>query len=449
LVQLWVKTNAVAVGRLSTEGYIARVINYTSYWPSTTGVGIVYSYTSDWPKAYASPWTPPQINYAESWTATGGHVWANIKPFTECPYIEMTDSYETVTNTIGWFPDRNYMIALDAKIKSLIPYYADTNTVYDGTTNIVMLTVTGLWASLGIGDKTNQFTRTPCWTNSISTNWVVNYTSYWPSTNGTATNICYTSDYQQVVNYALSWTATGGHVWVSASNWASSVVIVTNAATYGEYPWQIYAQDLEERYKVLNALKMKIGSVSIDDFSSNAKFRNNNVFGAPISNWEVAKGYVDSGWESNRLSGAAGVNPLMESAGWMDSVANYKAYAMVNHRKAGLMGFSNTNLEKTVYLYVKGIAPSWYSTPEVTNPVFNSFGYPVSTNWSTWTSSNVGYSSTSLTNILVGPEGYPQPGWCAEPTQITHDRSEVEGWEIAEYKTIINWQFNYCTNKFW
>ena len=161
-----------------------------------------------------------------------------------------------VTNTIGFSLDRSMMVSLDATIKQLVPYYCDTNSVYDGSTQICMLTVTGLWASLQIGDKTNKFTRTPCWTNPVSTNWIVNYISYWPSTNGTATNIVYTSDYRQVVNYAKSWTATGGHVWVTSSNWASEVVTVTNAAAYGDYPWQIYTQDLEERYKVLNALKM-------------------------------------------------------------------------------------------------------------------------------------------------------------------------------------------------
>ena len=61
----------------------------------------------------------------------------------------------------------------------------------DNPTNT--LTVTGLWDKLNIGDGTNQFTRTPA--------------------------------------------------------------IGTNIATYGDYPWQIYASDLEERYKVLNALK--------------------------------------------------------------------------------------------------------------------------------------------------------------------------------------------------
>lgn len=62
-----------------------------------------------------------------------------------------------------------------------------------------MLTVTGLWATLGIGDGTNKFTREP------------------------------------------EWVGTNG---------------VTNEATYGEYPWRIYATDLEERYKVLNMLKV-------------------------------------------------------------------------------------------------------------------------------------------------------------------------------------------------
>jgi len=117
-----------------------------------------------------------------------------------------------VTNTIGWHTDRVMMIDLDTKIKALVPHYVDTNTVYDGTTNIVMLTVTGLWATLGIGDGTNQFTRTPAWVG----------------TNGT-----------------------------------------TNAATYGAYPWQIYEADLVERYKVLEALKMtKVNGVNTNGRSA-------------------------------------------------------------------------------------------------------------------------------------------------------------------------------------
>lgn len=111
------------------------------------------------------------------------------------------------TNVIGWRTDRAMMVELDAKIKALVPYYCNTDTVYDGSTNIVMLTVTGLWASLGIGDGTNQFTSVP---------------------------------------------ASG-----------------TNAATYGAYPWRIYKTDLEERYKVLNALDcVKLPSAFETEYSA-------------------------------------------------------------------------------------------------------------------------------------------------------------------------------------
>ena len=61
----------------------------------------------------------------------------------------------TVTNCIGWRVDRSMLTNLDAKIEELAPYFADTNTVYDGTTNIVMHTFTGLLTSLDIGDHTN------------------------------------------------------------------------------------------------------------------------------------------------------------------------------------------------------------------------------------------------------------------------------------------------------
>ena len=65
------------------------------------------------------------------------------------------------TNAIGFRTDYAMMASLDTTIKALVPYYVDTNSVYDGTTNIVMLTVTGLWASLHIGDGTNKFTSEP------------------------------------------------------------------------------------------------------------------------------------------------------------------------------------------------------------------------------------------------------------------------------------------------
>ena len=221
-----------------------------------------------------------------------------------------------VTNAIGWHVDRSMMVELDAKIKALVHYYVDTNTVYNGTTNISMLTVTGLWASLGIGDGTNQFTSVPCWTNQAQTNWVVNYTNaqgggYLGGTNfifSSTTNfdgatytirnyftllyaqgiinsqICYTANQETVVwvvtnvdmgvTHVLNSSATNDIFYplpnmrytyfvypspnqgVYMSNFPSFVSQTTNVATYGAYPWQVYKEDLEERYKVLNALSI-------------------------------------------------------------------------------------------------------------------------------------------------------------------------------------------------
>lgn len=98
------------------------------------------------------------------------------------------------TNTAGFHLDQSLMDTMASKIRSLVPYYVDPDTVYNGTTNISMLTTNGLWARLEIGDHTNKFTCTPA--------------------------------------------------------------IGTNAATYGDNPGKIYIEDLQERYKVLNALKV-------------------------------------------------------------------------------------------------------------------------------------------------------------------------------------------------
>ena len=96
------------------------------------------------------------------------------------------------TNVIGWRTDRAMMVELDAKIKALCPYYANTNSVYDGTTNIIMHTFTGLLTSLDLGDHTN-FTAIPA--------------------------------------------------------------IGTNTATYGPWAWGNYVVAWQERYKMLEALK--------------------------------------------------------------------------------------------------------------------------------------------------------------------------------------------------
>jgi len=139
--------------------------------------------------------SPPQ--YVRSWYSNSYETQV-VAGVTSVVAVLYTNVF---TNAVGYRTDRAKAVARDATIKALVPYYCDPDTIYDGTTNIVMLTVTGLWASLGIGDRTNQFTRVP------------------------------------------EWTGTNG---------------VTNAATYGALPWRIYVTDLQERYKVLNAMQYRM-----------------------------------------------------------------------------------------------------------------------------------------------------------------------------------------------
>ena len=140
---------------------------------------------------------------------------------------------EPFTNTAGFYLDQSLMGAMASKIKSLVPFYVDTNTVYDGTTNIAMLTVTGLWAQLKIGNWTNQFTCTPA--------------------------------------------------------------IGTNAATYGDAPWRIYATNLQERCKVLNALKQR----KLREYVSNGT--NFSGFSLPPYNQAKYKGNSDGATNNGHL----------------------------------------------------------------------------------------------------------------------------------------------------
>jgi hypothetical protein len=320
------------------------------------------------------------------------------------------------------------MITLDSKIKALVPCYVDADTVYDGTTNIIMLTVTGLWASLGIGDGTNQFTRTPAWTNPISTNWIVNYTSYWPSTNGTATNINYTSDYRQVVNYAQSWTATGGHVWVASSNWASEVVTVTNVATYGDYPWQIYAQDLEERYKVLNALKTTKGRAK---YNYRMDLVTPSVSSAFTNGWTIAKQLTETAFtnyttNSTDDSSAWEQNTFSDSYLNMSGSSNYVSY-LVNRQIL---------VEPTFYCTNISILDEGHYVYGVTN-------YP----YIVFDDNGIGIVQGQWKKATF-PLGLNQgviPAWCIEPTNATHQSRGV----VWVYQSYPTWDFQYCTNKYW
>jgi hypothetical protein len=176
----------------------------------------------------------------------------------------LTTTNTVVTNALGWHIDRNLMIAMDSKIKTLIPYFSKTNSFES-------LTVTGLFATLNIGDGTNQFTATPEMIYNSRTNYVVDYVTYftYPSA---PTNIVYTSDVPVTVVYSTNvivttnlGVASTNFYWFTNTFNTPQIVSWTNPATYDDNTaWQIYTETLEERYKILNALEITFFGVPIE-----------------------------------------------------------------------------------------------------------------------------------------------------------------------------------------
>lgn len=252
----------------------------------------------------------------------------------------ITETYtNVVTNVIGWHVDRDMMIDLDSTMKQLPPYYT-TNPPGRYTNAQAGMTVTGIFAELPIGDSTNQFTRSPCWTNQTITNWIVNYTSYYPFTNGTFTNICYTSDFQQVVNYATNYTLSNGTWgWMSSSNWQSYVTNVVSIQTFGDYSWQVYPEDLQERYKFLWELQRPFSNlndtailantdhaqtggrrgVTVTFSYSGGDIEGGNGMFSGVSDWQKAFGTRTASYVNGQIASAA--NSASPSYGEMYSIA--------------------------------------------------------------------------------------------------------------------------------
>jgi len=345
------------------------------------------------------------------------------------------------------------MVDVDAKIKAVIPYYIETNCFTNESISnpggVIPLTVTGLFARLNIGDGTNQFTRTPCWTNAVVTNYVINYTSYYP--NAVATNVCYTSEVNQVVNYASAWDGTN-YSWVTASNWPTVVYQETNAATYGEWPWQIYAQDLEERYKVLNALEV----LNFRNFSyGGSNYISESEGYGESATWAGAKAAAEASMTSNWVNRALDRQSSTESLLYA-GIYSAKKYVWM---KQGLYGtitngnLASTNINGTVSYYVALST----NRPEETGgfpieSVYNANGTPNADIdlYYLWT--NIPLVQGSFDGIM---DVSTDATWCDEPPA---NEWRVKGFHHGKW-TALNYTyyercflvpvFQYCTNKYW
>lgn len=306
------------------------------------------------------------------------------------------------TNDAGWYLDQNAMGAMASTIRALVPHYVDVNTVYDGTTNIAMLTVGGVWAELEIGDHINQFTCTP--------------------------------------------------------------EVGTNAATYGDAPWRIYGANVEERYKVLEALgttKVSIltdptikdgsGNNTIAEYNSTLTENTNSWSDAIITLGEAA-------WQNNRYFSSMG--PASMTFGYKKSDTHWYVsprFVFTRYMTPALW----TN-EHRVSFYLHG--DCWYGSYS-DSPLFatnngafatyyDEFGNGIVQNtiksyFETTTASSVSYTPILPHDSTSFPSGYPS--WPNTPTVLNQWYAKGQ-WINIDY-IIVQWDatlngFQYCTEEY-
>ena len=259
------------------------------------------------------------------------------------------------------------MIDLDTKIKALCPYYVDTNSVYDGTTNIIMHTFTGLLASLDLGDHTN-FTAIPA--------------------------------------------------------------IGTNVATYGPWAWRNYVVAWQERYKVLEALK--VSRAYIDKFQLIQQY---GYSYAETTNWISAKGLAEDyflinkyvGWADDVSSGWIGFR--IYSHGYKSPSSGKYDASIINEAIASFPNLCCTNVG---YLEAKSFVFPSASFPPGQGDFYDN-GQGVQSN--VW-------------NLISYPFGLAEdshPVWLSQPdagTNFYYGMQYLHG-------IYATWDFQYATNKYW
>jgi hypothetical protein len=258
-----------------------------------------------------------------------------------------------------------------------------------------MLTVTGLWASLQIGDKTNLFTRVP------------------------------------------EWVGTNG---------------VTNAATYGDYPWQIYAEDLQERYKVLNALRYTSAAVS-------TKGRTRTGVATPTANdWAVVKMSAEEDFLSHKSYDIDNYFMFL-------TFAYYDTNSL--QRSAGIYSCSITNMSLTsisLSTSVNHRISFFAELADYRNEFIDFNGLidlDATTNYFQIIAEQGSFNNESSAEIddVITPTEDQIPNWCSDPALSsvmvgTERYSERGFWFVAvpyykKIRGVVDWQFNYCTNKYW
>lgn len=363
-----------------------------------------------------------------------------------------------LTNAIGFFSETGLINMVQNDIRAIIPYYVNTNSLIDGYSNVVNWTVTGLWAHLGIGDGTNQFTRVPAWTNAPTTNWLICYTSYYPQ--GTSTVVvCYTADTEQAVSYATNYDGTN-FTWGVISNWSQVVVTRTNAAVYGNTGPRVYEITLREMYRALSACSVITQPVVWAGGSNTSGesdwFTSGGVIPPFTSVWYSAKTQAVSRF-GTMVANTPGLAPEYATMGYSYSNVLYYfiargqrrfSYATLNWPKYSATPWSAlSNVVKSADLYLRGTkntnffwtgAGQWVRTgtyesaDSVVEGSITLFASPL-------------FDSTGGVAIAVGDTNlaFP-PTWVDQP--VVGEQPRSLGYKIDKAFWLVKPSFTYCTN---
>jgi hypothetical protein len=356
-----------------------------------------------------------------------------------------------VTNAFGWFVDRQMIIDCDSKLADLIPYFVTESSwtniyderpwewepfSYEPSMEYTYYSVTGIFAELQIGNGTNQFTRTPCWTNAPVTNYVVTYTNYWPSTTTSGVVVCYTTDQRQAVNYASNYIA-GQWKWTTQSNWPSFVTQTVNAATFGELGWQIYPEDMQERYKVLTLLRYTAPGMGGTYHESRQ----------PTGGWTAVHGFSTSSW----------------ALAFVDYTNTWASSPLVtNSPDADPGAWVGASGNPTDGYYIEGMRTKWTFIPTIPFPATSTlarigfYGYILGSEYGNGTpfydhGDVVEYSTVRLFDSTLGGTSLVL-GSLDVPLPYADDEGELagRGWSSVPPTLFgVEWDFKYCTNKYW
>lgn len=273
------------------------------------------------------------------------------------------------------------------------------------------------------------------------------------------------------------------------TNFTRTPAIGTNAATYGELPWRIYVEDLQERYKVLNALRYI-------KYTTNAPFSPTSFpLGISVSQkgkwhtdfsydtrwfvgWDRVKNYATESWEDNTYPVPSGLPRYPGHVGrWSSLVDFYRPeagdiYEFIN-------AYLNQGWLEIAITYNTQLRPTLSAVPFFKQPgsstgdtfdVFSDVDYDFYK--SSWTNQvhvlRVGLSTNEIDSAPGWPNGYPPTGW-----NIASDPGDVPDGGLqtfsrgywADYEILIDFvsedtnappstnalprSFQYCTNKYW